>query len=192
MLARRVRDDEMAARWFQLGAFSPINRLHSTNEEFSGKEPWKFSPLARQVMGDALRLLNVLAFFAPDLRSLLFPDWETLPYDHFSPHQDLISERLSALWRISQGEADVVQISGGEPTLHPQLFDILDAAKVFVEYEPQSRIEGEIQHKSAHFAVTELWQVLRGESAGRDSARRRPRRDRRSFSSSPRTSAATR
>lgn len=55
-----VRDDEMAARWFQLGVFSPINRLHSTNEEFSGKEPWKFSPLARQVMGEALRLRHRL------------------------------------------------------------------------------------------------------------------------------------
>lgn len=57
---------------------------------------------------DAQRLLDEMAFFAPDLRCCLFPDWETLPYDSFSPHQDLISERLAALWRISQGEADVV------------------------------------------------------------------------------------
>ncbi|WP_332815308.1 transcription-repair coupling factor [Ramlibacter sp.] len=57
---------------------------------------------------DARRLLDELAFFAPDLRCCLFPDWETLPYDSFSPHQDLISERLATLWRISQGEADVV------------------------------------------------------------------------------------
>ncbi len=57
---------------------------------------------------DAQRLLEELSFFAPDLRSCLFPDWETLPYDTFSPHQDLISERLATLWRISQGEADVV------------------------------------------------------------------------------------
>ena len=34
------------------------------------------------------------------LRCALFPDWETLPYDSFSPHQDLISERLATLWRI--------------------------------------------------------------------------------------------
>ena len=47
---------------------------------------------------------------------------------------------------------------------------ILDAAKVFVEYEPQSRVEGEIQHKPADFTVTELWQVLRGEKPGRDHA----------------------
>ncbi len=57
---------------------------------------------------DALRLLNELAFFAPDLRSVLFPDWETLPYDSFSPHQDLISERLATLWAIRQQQADLV------------------------------------------------------------------------------------
>ncbi len=51
---------------------------------------------------DAQRLLDEMAFFAPELRCALFPDWETLPYDTFSPHQDLISERLATLWRISQ------------------------------------------------------------------------------------------
>ena len=54
----------------------------------------------------AQRLLDELAFFAPDLRCVLFPDWETLPYDSFSPHQDLISERLATLWRISQRDKD--------------------------------------------------------------------------------------
>ena len=51
---------------------------------------------------DAQRLLGELPFFDPALRCVLFPDWETLPYDNFSPHQDLISERLATLWRISQ------------------------------------------------------------------------------------------
>jgi transcription-repair coupling factor (superfamily II helicase) len=59
---------------------------------------------------DAQRLLEEMAFFAPELRCALFPDWETLPYDSFSPHQDLISERLATLWRISQGDADVVVV----------------------------------------------------------------------------------
>jgi transcription-repair coupling factor (superfamily II helicase) len=59
---------------------------------------------------DAQRLLDEMAFFAPELRCALFPDWETLPYDTFSPHQDLISERLATLWRISQGDADVVVV----------------------------------------------------------------------------------
>ena len=57
---------------------------------------------------DAQRLHDELAFFAPSLRCAVFPDWETLPYDTFSPHQDLISERLATLWRVRQREVDVV------------------------------------------------------------------------------------
>ena len=61
---------------------------------------------------DAQRLMHEITFFAPEVRVALFPDWETLPYDAFSPHQDLISERLATLWRISQRDkesgADVV------------------------------------------------------------------------------------
>ena len=53
----------------------------------------------------AKRLQDEIAFFAPDLRCALFPDWETLPYDTFSPHQDLISERLATLWRIHNKDA---------------------------------------------------------------------------------------
>ncbi|RRD67088.1 transcription-repair coupling factor [Comamonadaceae bacterium OH2310_COT-174] len=59
---------------------------------------------------DALRLLREMAFFDPSLALVLFPDWETLPYDSFSPHQDLISERLATLWSIQQGQADVLLI----------------------------------------------------------------------------------
>jgi len=59
---------------------------------------------------DAHRLQEEISFFAPEVRCVLFPDWETLPYDSFSPHQDLISERLATLWRISQGDADVILI----------------------------------------------------------------------------------
>ena len=57
---------------------------------------------------DTQRLEDELAFFAPELRIAVFPDWETLPYDTFSPHQDLISERLATLWRIQQREIDIV------------------------------------------------------------------------------------
>src|SRR5579863_326791 len=46
-------------------------------------------------------LLEKLKFFNAKLLNLIsFPDYETLPYDHFSPHQDIISERLTALNRI--------------------------------------------------------------------------------------------
>ncbi len=59
---------------------------------------------------DAQRLQDEIAWLAPGLRLHLLPDWETLPYDSFSPHQDLISERLSTLYAISRGEADVVLV----------------------------------------------------------------------------------
>ena len=57
---------------------------------------------------DAARLADELLFFEPGLRVSIFPDWETLPYDTFSPHQDLISERLATLWAVRNGEVDVV------------------------------------------------------------------------------------
>ena len=56
----------------------------------------------------AQRLKAELPFFDSTLRVALFPDWETLPYDHFSPHNDLVSERLATLWQIRQRECDVV------------------------------------------------------------------------------------
>ena len=55
----------------------------------------------------------------------------------------------------------------GKTELHR---DILARASVFVEFEPQSRIEGEIQQMPADFAVTEFWQVLAGQRAGRGHA----------------------
>ena len=50
----------------------------------------------------AERLKEELAFFAPDLPVLHFPDWETLPYDVFSPHQDIISQRIAALYQLPE------------------------------------------------------------------------------------------
>jgi transcription-repair coupling factor (superfamily II helicase) len=57
---------------------------------------------------DSTRLADELPFFDPALRVALFPDWETLPYDTFSPHQDLVSERLATLWRVRNADVDVV------------------------------------------------------------------------------------
>jgi len=54
------------------------------------------------------RLLEEIPFFSPKLRVHLLPDWETLPYDHFSPHQDLISERFATLHHIYTRSADVI------------------------------------------------------------------------------------
>lgn len=68
----------------------------------------KITAIVTAEPADTQRLEDELAFFAPGLRVAVFPDWETLPYDTFSPHQDLISERLATLWRIQQRDVDVV------------------------------------------------------------------------------------
>ncbi len=54
------RDDNMAARWFQYGVFSPINRLHSSCNPFINKEPWDYNPIAERVMRDFLKLRHQL------------------------------------------------------------------------------------------------------------------------------------
>src|SRR5215212_5039778 len=72
-------------------------------------------PLAviRATALDAQRLVEEVAWLAPELRVCLLPDWETLPYDQFSPHQDLVSERLATLFRIQRGEFDVLVVPAG-------------------------------------------------------------------------------
>lgn len=53
-----------------------------------------------QDISTANRLELELQFFSADLPVFVFPDWEMLPYDHFSPHQDIISSRLLTLQQL--------------------------------------------------------------------------------------------
>ncbi len=66
------------------------------------------------VSADALaaqRIADELPWFAPGRSVALLPDWETLPYDHFSPHQDLVSQRLATLYHVSRGDCDVLVVA---------------------------------------------------------------------------------
>ncbi len=76
--------------------------------QFAGKN----SPLAIIAANaqEAQRLVEEIPFFGPGLRVHLLPDWETLPYDHFSPHQDLISERLATLHHVRSQSCDVLVV----------------------------------------------------------------------------------
>ncbi len=59
---------------------------------------------------DAQRLQAEISWFGSEnqLRCHILPDWETLPYDAFSPHQDLVSERLATLYEVGHGQSDVL------------------------------------------------------------------------------------
>ena len=90
------------SRWPQLSAGSLPYFLASALPE---------KPLKLVLTPDAetaLRLQTAWQFFRPQDNALFLPDWETLPYERFSPHQDLVSERLSVLWQLKNGAADVL------------------------------------------------------------------------------------
>ncbi|CUT17640.1 MULTISPECIES: transcription-repair coupling factor [Candidatus Ichthyocystis] len=57
---------------------------------------------------DSRRLLHEIKFYFPSKTVHILPDWETLPYERFSPHQDLVSERLEALWLLHQNQVDII------------------------------------------------------------------------------------
>lgn len=72
----------------------------------------------------ATRLYDTLTFFLTNKAEnsstkniFLFPDWETLPYDQFSPHQDIISERLTTLNRLSSA-TNMIVISAINTVMH--------------------------------------------------------------------------
>jgi len=62
----------------------------------------RFTLLLTADSQSAERLQEELAFFAPELPVLHFPDWETLPYDLFSPHQDIVSQRIATLYQLPE------------------------------------------------------------------------------------------
>jgi transcription-repair coupling factor (superfamily II helicase) len=61
-------------------------------------------PLTAQRLADEIHLFN------PKLNVRPLPDWETLPYDGFSPHQDLVSERLHTLHALMQQNVDILTV----------------------------------------------------------------------------------
>ena len=106
-------------------AFSLLARLKPGQRQVQPYPPgsapaWMLADLAKHAKQlllvltadplEAQRLAHEIALVKPDLRVRMLPDWETLPYDSFSPHQDLISERLRTLHALLQGEVDVLTV----------------------------------------------------------------------------------
>ncbi|TSA50686.1 MAG: transcription-repair coupling factor [Nitrosomonadales bacterium] len=94
------------------GALSRIPRPHGAADSLTLAQVAQrlTTPLVivTENAGDAQRLQEEIPWFAPALSVHLLPDWETLPYDHFSPLPDLVSERLATLYQISQGACNVI------------------------------------------------------------------------------------
>ncbi len=102
-----------------LAALKPGTRYVQPCPPGSG-DGWLLADLARQAARplvvltadplQAQRLADEIPLFAPDLRVRQLPDWETLPYDAFSPHQDLISQRLYTLHALMTQSVDILTL----------------------------------------------------------------------------------
>ncbi len=108
----------------------------------------RFTLLLTADSQSAERLEQELSFFAPQLPVLHFPDWETLPYDLFSPHQDIISQRISALYRLPELKHGVlvVPITTALHRLAPTRFLlgsslVLDVGQTLDVNDMRSRLE---------------------------------------------------
>lgn len=86
---RGYRDDDLYLRWLQFGVFSPINRLHSTSNEFMGKEPWMYSKFTENCASQWLRFRHRLIPYiysmnrktAVEGRCLIEPMYYSYPKD---------------------------------------------------------------------------------------------------------------
>ncbi len=119
---RGCDEPELLTRWIQLGVFSPINRLHSSANEFLHKEPWCFEAEYRSVMENCLRLRHSLFPYLytmnyrchTELQPLVEPMYYSYPKcreAYSSPQQYMfgselmvcaISEKRDAVTRLSE------------------------------------------------------------------------------------------
>ncbi len=99
-------DHRQALNWDRLHGASPALVIAAAAARYRG--------LVLAVAPDsqiALRLeMELRVFGGADLEILAFPDWETLPYDVFSPHQDILSQRLATLYRLPRRRRGVLVV----------------------------------------------------------------------------------
>ncbi len=112
---------------------------------------------------DAQRLLAEIPWFQPKdgerLRCHLLPDWETLPYDAFSPHQDLVSERLATLYEVQSGQCDLLIVPATTALLRmapPQFL----AAYTFFFKQGEKLDEGKLKSQLTLAGYTHVGQVM--------------------------------
>ena len=117
---------------------------------------------------DAQRLLAEIPWFQNkagegeaenQLRCHLLPDWETLPYDAFSPHQDLVSERLATLYEVQNGQCDVLIVPATTALLRMAPPDFL-AAYTFFFKQGEKLDEARLKSQLTLAGYTHVTQVM--------------------------------
>ncbi|MDB5800404.1 MAG: mfd [Rhodocyclales bacterium] len=109
---------------------------------------------------DAQRLKEEIAWFAPDIKAHLLPDWETLPYDNFSPHQDLISERLATLHAIQRGDSDLTLVPASTALYRMAPPAYMAAYTFFLKAKTKLNLEG-LRNQMTLAGYDHVTQVIR-------------------------------
>ena len=116
---------------------------------------------------DVHQLSLEVAWFDPALRLREFSDWETLPYDHFSPHPDLVSDRLKALYALATNACDMMIVAATTATqkLSPRSYI---AARTFALKKGQKLDVDRLRQQMTLGGYTHVTQVVsQGEFAVR-------------------------
>jgi len=92
-------------RWGQLHGSATSLTVARLAEQLDAPLLW-----VAQDSASARRIEEELRLFGDTLPVAQFPDWETLPYDSFSPHQDIVSERLTTLYRLPEFRRGVLVV----------------------------------------------------------------------------------
>jgi len=110
-VAREDRQDSSRRRLTAAGSSDALALAREARERLLRPDPGVGPLLILTAAAlDAERLREEIAWFDPGLRVHRLPDWEILPYDQFSPHPDLVSERLATLWQLASVAFDVALV----------------------------------------------------------------------------------
>ncbi|RKZ36836.1 MAG: transcription-repair coupling factor [Gammaproteobacteria bacterium] len=93
----------------------------------------------------AVHIEDAVAFYAgadTDPPVLRFPDWETLPYDVFSPHQDIVSERLATLYQLPNLDAGILIVPVNTWMTRVPPKDYVDGASLLLQRGDQVELTG--------------------------------------------------
>ncbi|MDA8383414.1 MAG: transcription-repair coupling factor [Betaproteobacteria bacterium] len=107
----------------------------------------------------AQRLREEIPYFSPQASIHLLPDWETLPYDNFSPHQDLVSERLATLYQMQNRAADITIVPAQTALYRLPPPEFLAAHTFFIAQGDRIDVEG-LRAQLSLAGYTHVTQVL--------------------------------
>ena len=105
---------------------------------------------------NAERISTEINFFNKDLNIKLFPDWEILPYEPFSPHEDLVSNRLVTLYEAIKGNLDAIIISAQTSLMRLPPKDFVAGHTFFLKKNQKIRTVGCCPFVWAHQSKTTL------------------------------------